>query len=55
MPLTLIANFFSFSAFAICLYSLFGDVEAELRGQAIYWFLAAFVAALTPMIKQFRY
>jgi murein L,D-transpeptidase YcbB/YkuD len=55
MPLNLVASLFSFAALAICLYSLFGDVEAEMREQAIYWFLAAFVAALMPMIRQFRY
>jgi len=53
--LPFIAVVFSLVALGIFLYVFFGNVEKELKADAIYWFLIALAAAILPYIKQIRF
>jgi murein L,D-transpeptidase YcbB/YkuD len=53
--LPVIAVVFSLVAIGIFLYVFFGNVEKELKADAIYWFLIALAAAILPFLKQIRF
>lgn len=53
--LPIVASGFSLMALGIFLYVFLGDVEKELKEDAVYWFLIALAAAILPYLKQIRF
>ena len=53
--LPFIAVVFSLVSLWIFLYVFFGNVENELKADAIYWFLIALAAAILPHVRQIRF